>query len=141
MVKVSTAEGRNLKRSRRLQKKLFVGEFKVETHLIFGKFKPLSGSTQDEKDDEYFERMDEITDRIIAIGGYPSMSELCGDDAIIHVDVSTKTSNEDVIKLAKETEWLTDKVVTDRKDAFYDPVWDEDEFTDLKHWPVIAKID
>lgn len=139
-MKVSTQEERNKKRSLRLQKKLHVGKHDLSTYLIVGKYSGCENLNSEQFDDIFFERCDEIYEKMIAIGGCADGTFLSNYKMEIVAQVPSSIDCKVVVDVANSFEWLTEGIITKPKHAFHDPVWALDDFDNLDHWEVLEKL-
>ena len=147
MRKVNTIEERNLNRTRRLRKKLSVGEFAENLHRLTAKLILPLDTTDEEALDKVFWIDDLLFESAVSMGGYMGTvgATKClktTDFKVYNIDaclcVSAKNSIEPIIEWAKGlSDHLKDIKITEGKDSVYDPVWDEEDSFDESFWKVI----
>lgn len=147
MRKVNTIEERNLNRTRRLRKKLSVGEFAENLHRLTAKLILPLGTTDEEALDKVFWIDDLLFESAVSMGGYMGTvgATKCletTDSKVYNIDaclcVPAQNSIEPIIEWAKGLgDHLKDIKITEGKDSEYDPVWDEEDSFDESLWKVI----
>lgn len=147
MLKVKNPEQRSLKRSKRLQKKLAVGEFKVNFHSVSAKFpKPASVGLFDFQ--HYLDSfIDEVTLHVSEHGGLVALSvemvSVDSQDFVIldgGISLPAAQGSQAIINLLSAyIEKSVEFSISEGKDINYDPIWDEEDCFDKSHWKLLFK--
>lgn len=147
MVKTNTPEQRTAKRSRRLQKKLWVGEFRTNLYELSYQIrfnKDETSSLEPIKEmldysDEFFESLSSPS---MYAGSMTTAYKEDENDHIIQVECSilarVQYSEADIIEWVKNNlSTATELTLSEGKDVEYDAIWDRDDFDDKKYWRTI----
>ncbi|MCY9861225.1 hypothetical protein OTK49_01630 [Vibrio coralliirubri] len=145
MVKVTTSQQREQKRSKRLQKKLGLGEFKLNFHIVYGLIphnEPLDPLNSIDYlnliIDEFTEHVHTNVGLLCLSTGLVEVDDKCylEIDAGISID-SAKGSDFVIGVFSKYIEESDHFFISDGKDDIYDPVWETKDPFDRKHWDAI----
>lgn len=145
MIKTKTAEQRELKRSKRLQKKLGLGEFKENFYAVAAKI-PKPSNLEQKGFEDYMESfIDELTLHVSEHGGLISVSvEMVSIDGeyFLNLDggisLPASLGDQAVIDLfSAYIEKSAEFFISEGKDNNYDPIWDEDDCFNTENWKAI----
>lgn len=139
MVKVKTKNQRNLPRSKRLRKKLHLGEFARTYYCVTASVKPDGNVGKEPNCELLMQYSDDVYDRLLDASLFATMGLSLEEGLIkldISVDVPSSTPFEDVIALIESFEEFQEIKITNGVDVWYGEVWDLEDPFDIEHWEI-----